>query len=638
MPRPDGNHRRSALNTKTPAFILAIALFLSAPLRGQQASALEHLAIASDPLLSLLPQHPRLYLKDDQISIAKHNIETDPLLTAWYNLLQRDAEAMLKEPPAVHVLKGNMVLDHRATGSMVDQSRVSLRRISTLAGLYRLDGDTRKAERARLELLTVADFPDWNPSDFLDTAEMTHAVAIGYDWLFNYLSEQDRIKLRQAIVEKGLREGLAAHSRSSFWTKPERANNWNQVCNASLTIGALAIAESEPDLSRTVILTAKNSIINAMNKFAPDGGWEEGPGYWVYATSYNVFYLAALETALGTDFGLKSSPGFADTGLFRIYTDGPVDQIFNFGDGESDIDTADQMIWLSHEFSRLSYEDHERSIATDSPDIFHLIWGALRPPPSAAILPHYSELPLDAVFRGVNVATFRSKWNDRRALFVGFKGGKNGVSHGHLDLGTFVFDYLGQRWALDLGKDDSNLPGYYLDKRWTYYRTRTEGHNTLVVDGENQNTAASAPIVNFVSGPKRGFAIADLTGAYTPKLTSVLRGVMLLDRRGLLVQDEIDPSEPVEVTWNLHTSALVQTKGDRAVLVQGGERIELRILSPLGAVFKEICACAPLPQAQQPEVKNLTIQLPISEHTRIAVLFGTGNMKAPKLQPLKTWR
>ena len=79
MPRPDGNHRRSALNTKTPAFILAIALFLSAPLRGQQASALEHLAIASDPLLSLLPQHPRLYLKDDQISIAKHNIETDPL-------------------------------------------------------------------------------------------------------------------------------------------------------------------------------------------------------------------------------------------------------------------------------------------------------------------------------------------------------------------------------------------------------------------------------------------------------------------------------------------------------------------------------------------------------------------------------
>jgi hypothetical protein len=113
---------------------------------------------------------------------------------------------------------------------------------------------------------------------------------------------------------------------------------------------------------------------------------------------------------------------------------------------------------------------------------------------------------------------------------------------------------------------------------------------------------------------------------------------MLLDRRGLLVQDEIDPSEPVEVTWNLHTSALVQTKGDRAVLVQGGERIELRILSPLGAVFKEICACAPLSQAQQPEVKNLTIQLPISEHTRIAVLFGIGNMKAPKLQSLKTWR
>ena len=55
-----------------------------------------------------------------------------------------------------------------------------------------------------------------------------------------------------------------------------------------------------------------------MASFAPDGGWPEGPGYWDYATQYNVFYLAALETALGTDFGLDKTPGFADTGNFRI--------------------------------------------------------------------------------------------------------------------------------------------------------------------------------------------------------------------------------------------------------------------------------------------------------------------------------
>ena len=82
---------------------------------------------------------------------------------------------MIEDPPVVHRLIGPRLLD---------QSRAALRRISTLAGLYRLDGDHRKADRARLEMLAAAAFPDWNPSHFLDVAEMTNALAIGYDWLY----------------------------------------------------------------------------------------------------------------------------------------------------------------------------------------------------------------------------------------------------------------------------------------------------------------------------------------------------------------------------------------------------------------------------------------------------------------------
>ena len=41
--------------------------------------------------------------------------------------------------------------------------------------------------------------------------------------------------------------------------------------------------------------------------------------------------------------------------------------------------------------------------------------------------------------------------SDAEALFIGFKAGDNRVNHSHLDLGTFVLDALGQRWAIDLG-------------------------------------------------------------------------------------------------------------------------------------------------------------------------------------------
>ena len=94
----------------------------------------------------------------------------------------------------------------------------------------------------------------------------------------------------------------------------------------------------------------------------------------------------------------------------------------------------------------------------------------------------------------------RSEWNDADATFVGFKGGTNKAHHGHLDLGTFVLDSAGQRWAIDLGSDDYGSPDYFNgEKRWGYYRASTAGHNTLVIDGRNQDPAVDAEVIKFFS-------------------------------------------------------------------------------------------------------------------------------------------
>ena len=53
-------------------------------------------------------------------------------------------------------------------------------------------------------MLQAASFPDWNPQHFLDVGEMTMALAIGYDWLYDSLQPDTRRVVREAIIEKDL--------------------------------------------------------------------------------------------------------------------------------------------------------------------------------------------------------------------------------------------------------------------------------------------------------------------------------------------------------------------------------------------------------------------------------------------------
>jgi len=296
------------------------------------------------------------------------------------------------------------------------------------------------------------------------------------------------------------------------------------------------------------------------------------------------------------------------------------------------------MFWLARTFNQPIFAWHQRQHLV-RPEALDLIW--FEPGGKG---PVGSDLPLDAFFRGIDVVFFRSAWEDPKAIFIGFKGGDNRVSHSHLDLGTFVMDAGGYRWAVDLGPDNYNLPGYFGKNRWTYYRLSTPGHNTLTLGGENQNPRAKAPIIGFGSSPARAWAVADLSSAYAAQAKSVLRGLTLISRREVLVQDELVVAEPVDVVWSLHTPAKVELMGNEALLSQGDWRVKAQILQPAGAHFEVTKADPPPPQAQQPNVRKLLVRLPgaVGE-LRLAVLLSPYPAdskppeETPEVKPLKAW-
>ncbi len=574
-------------------------------------------------LKTLRAERPRLIATAADTQRIKKLIAEEPRAAELYQQIKRNADRYLTADTVQYRIIGPRLLS---------ESRKCLEHVYTLATAYRLEGDRRYLERAVKEMLTAASFKDWNPSHFLDTAEMTHALAIGYDWLYKDLSQQQRETIRQAIVEKGLREAEKVYRKQQWWSRTR--HNWNQVCNGGITIGALAVADQERELAAYIVHQAVQSVQLAMREFAPDGACVEGPGYWNYATSYNVYMLAALESALGTDFGLSGFPGFSVTGDFRIHSVGPTKQTFNFADASSGAGRAAQMFWLARKFNQPLYAWHEREYI-GGVSALHLWWydGRGQPPSKAGFA-------TDRWFRRADVVFLRSAWDDPQAVFVGFKGGDNKVNHSHLELGTFVLDALGERWAVDLGADNYNMPAYFGNKRWTYYRLATIGQNTIVIDGQNQDPKAVAPVVAFSSQPQRAHAVVDLSAAYAKQVAKAQRGAALLERKHVLVQDELEGISGKELWWQMHTQAKIELKGNQAVLSQGKQQLWATVLEPAGAGFAIESAAAPPPQNPNTGVQKLVVKLPVAPGpVRLAVLLSPNKPpeNLPTVEPLSKW-
>lgn len=577
------------------------------------------------------PGHPRLLATAEDFARLRAAVATNATLHEWHEKLQQRAAGILTAPPAQYEIPDGLRL--------LATSRRVLDRVQTLALLYQVDGDRRYAERAWRELHTAAGFTNWNPRHFLDTAEMTHAFALGYDWLYDFWTPDQRRELREAMLEKGLKPARDIQSRDTWWVRAR--HNWNQVCNGGIGMGALALADEAPEACGQFLERALKSIQLPMEEFAPDGAWGEGPGYWDYATSYNCVFLAALESALGTDFGLAQMPGFSRTGEFPMFASGPTGKSFDYADAHAGVIRAPQLFWLARKFNHPEFAVYERQHAAPQP--LDLLW---YDPRGAAAMP--DDLARDKYFRHAEVVLLRSAWNDPTALWVGFKAGDNKVNHSHLDLGSFVLEALGERWLLDLGSDDYNMPGYFGKQRWTYYRLRAEGHNTLVLNpgaGPDQDPKAEAAITRFHAGGATPWAIADLTAAYGATATKVERGVALPGRRQVLVQDEITATNPIAVWSFFHTAAEIKVNGKTATLSLNGKQLTARILSPDRAEFS-VRDAQPLPGSPAPAmqeknrgIRKLAIHLPEVTHERIAVLFTPGEVAAPapKLVPLADW-
>ncbi|EOS12639.1 hypothetical protein D7Y25_06830 [Parabacteroides goldsteinii] len=581
---------------KMKQYILLIALLLPVVLHAQSLSGISSHEV--------VPEHPRLLLTKGEETLLKDKISSEPLLQTLHNEIIQECDRMLPLPVLTRNQKGRRILH---------TSREAIRRILYLSYAFRLTQEDTYFLRAEKELLAMAGLSDWNPSHFLDVAEMTSAVSIGYDWLYPRLSEKSRKQIAAAIREKGLKPSL--EKQYNGWLGGN--NNWNQVCNGGITFGALALYELQPEESAALINRALESIRKPMTVYVNNGAYPEGYGYWIYGTTYNVLFIDLLETIWKKDFGLCEAPGFLNTASFMQHMEGTAKavnklavtkslervaeskhvslQCFNFADNGSSTVVNPVMYWFAGKTNTpsLIWREQDKlktlevrkdpSLTKDRYLPMLLIWGK-------DLSFKDVTTPVERMYTGQGksaLAIMRTSWESDNAIYLGVKGGTPKESHGHMDIGSFVMESDGIRWAMDFGAQDyHSLESKGIDlwnmtqesPRWDVFRYNNMAHNTLTVNGKKQIIAGHAPVENITEKDRLMSVSMDLTSLYQTEVSSLKRGAGIINNEYVLIRDEIRTNDKAaSIRWNLLTAATPQIIDDHTiVLVMDGKKLTIQ--------------------------------------------------------------
>ena len=510
-----------------------------------------------------------------------------------------------------------------------------------LSFAYRITGDEKYKECLMKNMRKVAEFPDLNPKHFLDVGNSANGLACAYDWMYGYLTDEEQKVIEDIITEKIF--PLVVYGTQDPYFSNEGAWSYN-AGNQPLIITngfigcALALIDKHPQICAEILSNGLRSISNSLADFAPDGAWVEGISYWQYTCDTLPYIVNNLRAGLGTDFSIMHSPGMMKTASFALGMSNG-NRTYALGDD------SPQGVFHGW-FMFQAKQTNDRALAAlrkNNMGIASLIdvvnWvfdteGA-----------EMADIANDMYFRKMETVTMRTG-RDAGDTSVLLHGGGNNDGHGHVDIGTFQFNMLGENWATEVEKENYNLIGYgsYTGggtnntyRGYEYYRNKAEGHNTVIAglgsSRQDQVYTARGDIEKHYFSDTGSYAILNMT--QTNELYScALRGVKLDKISGeIVVQDSFKATVPTEFWWFMHTKAdaEISEDGKSAILTLNNKRVWAGIISDGDETFSLLPA-APLegyvadrPPIESPNegFRKLAINKKNSDTFNVAVAFKT---------------
>jgi hypothetical protein len=555
---------------------------------------------------NLYKSQPRLVLNSKIEKQLKKDLKTDPVVQNMYKVIQLNASEIFDEPLLERVMAGRRLLH---------VSREMLYRINMLGMVYRIENDDEILQRINDEVVAVCNFTDWNPSHFLDVAEMSLAVALALDWTAGDLPKQTIGLAQNALIEKGLKPSWPENGDTLWWVNG--TNNWNQVCHGGMIAASVAVAEKAPELAAKTIHRSLEGIPYALAEYAPDGVYPEGSTYWGYGTGFSVITSAMLQSAFGTDFGIANFPAFKKSAVFRVLMNAPSGWYYNFADcGDRRSEKGDIILaWFATQTGNSAFFERERFLMPPEK------MGELSRLAGAALVwisqfekSTDEKMPTAWKGKGDNpIVIFRNDNNYPNGFYFGGKGGHATTNHGNMDAGSFIFELNGVRWVIDPGnqsyheleKTGFNLWNSSQDgDRWKLLTKNNFGHSTVSVNDELFVNDGHAPIISFIKG-EQPEVVFDLSALYGNNMKRITRRFQKESEISLIVEDDFEVSDKTEIiTWQLMTTADLEIVPGGAKLSKDGKTLQVQNLSHPDFVLS-VVSLDPPPLKLDRQIENL---------------------------------
>jgi hypothetical protein len=314
----------------------------------------------------------------------------------------------------------------------------------------------------------------------------------------------------------------------------DHMNNWNPWINSNLLVANL-ILEADPKLRIHEITRIIRSLDAYLNQYWPDGGEEEGPGYFGVSPMCYFECVSMLESATGNSTDIFANPFIDVMGKYILNAHIAGDDYINYGDAhvhaapDGDLlyrygkAVGDRQLqgfgaWCASREGWTATGDGLERVLEGNLVFMSRAMPAVLEANEVRSAKREDSLLRDCYYPSLGLATARVKSGSADGMYFAVLAANNGRSHSHNDTGSYILYQDGKPVAIDVGVEAYTARTFGPD-RYSLWTMQSAYHNLPTIGGvmEDDGNRFKATDLKYDSNDQRAEFSFDIASAFPPE-------------------------------------------------------------------------------------------------------------------------